>query len=85
MAKYANYSNGSETSICINCAMTTKGCPWAQKRIPLLDWEAVPIKKMVSSLKTKDGTVKKGYVDSYRVISCPNFKKYERMKACDLL
>ena len=48
MAKYANYSNGSETSICINCAMTTKGCPWAQKRIPLLDWEAVPIKKMVS-------------------------------------
>ena len=77
------------TSLCMDCAMTTKGCPWAKSFKPLPDdeWEAEPIKKLVSSIKTKNGTFKKTYIDSYRVISCPHFRKYERMriKPCDLL
>lgn len=78
-------SNGSETSLCARCAMTTKGCPWVNKYEPIPGWDAKPIKKLVSSIKTKKGTFNKTYVDSYRVISCPKFKKYERMKVCDLL
>ena len=79
------YKTPGDTSLCVDCAMTTKGCPWAKKYEPIPGWEAVPVKKLVSSLKTKDGTFKKTYVDSYKVISCPHFRKFERIKLCDLL
>ena len=76
---------GQDASLCASCAMTAKGCPWVNRYEPIPGWEAKPIKKLVSSIKTKKGTYNKTYIDSYKVISCPHFRKYERMKVCDLL
>ena len=65
----------SHPSICMDCNMTCKGCPWATKFKPVKGWKAEAIKKLVSSFHGK-----KGYIDSFRVIECPNYKKYERLK-----
>lgn len=65
----------SHSSLCMDCNMTCKGCSWASKQIPVDGWKAEPVKKEVKSFKGM-----KGLIDSFRVLECPNFKKYERLK-----
>lgn len=65
----------SYPSICIDCGNTCNGCPWASKQMPVDGWKAEAVKKDVTSFKGM-----KGFIDSFRVLECPNFKKYERLK-----
>ena len=56
-------------TLCWDCANSASdGCSWAREFIPVPGWEAVPTKIKV---KYHDGT----FIDSFCVISCPEFKR----------
>ena len=58
-------------SICADCANTSRGCEWATKFKPVKGWKVESVKRKVRYFKG----ITDGYLDTYRVLECPNFKK----------
>ena len=55
-------------SICFDCKNAVFGCCWAKRFEPVPGWEAV--KTRIKNRNSEDSY----YIDSYKVISCPQFK-----------
>ena len=59
----ATYSGHKKSSICIDCANSGALCSWSRNFVPVEGWEAEYV---------EGGALR---YPSYRVISCPQFKK----------
>lgn len=57
-------------TLCWKCAKNCGRCSWSENFTPVENWEAIPT-------KIKD-YYNRGHIDSYKVISCPEFELSER-------
>lgn len=62
-----------KNTLCWDCAKNGGLCSWSENFTPVEGWEAVPTK--IQAYGHADGVI-----DSYKVISCPEFELMERLK-----
>lgn len=60
-------------TLCWECANNCGKCSWSKDFTPVENWEAVPT-------KIKEYHNRSSYIESYRVISCPEFERSKRYK-----
>lgn len=62
-------------TICWECAKNGGLCSWSENFTPVEGWDAVPTK-----IQARGHANGEEYIDSFRVISCPEFELMERLK-----
>jgi hypothetical protein len=67
--------NAPRETLCWECAKNGGLCSWSENFTPVEGWEAVPTK--IQAIGHANG---EEYIDSFRVISCPEFELMERLK-----
>lgn len=65
--------NAPSETLCWECAKNGGLCSWSKNFTPVEGWEAIPTK--IQAYGHADGVI-----DSYKVISCPEFELMERLK-----
>lgn len=64
-----------KTTLCWECAKNGGLCSWSKNFTPVEGWEAIPTK-----IQARGAYNEHGEIDSFKVISCPEFELMERLK-----
>ena len=59
-----------KSTLCWGCEKAGGKCSWSKSFTPVDGWDAIPTK-----IQTRDNP--NGYIDSFRVIECPEFELLE--------